>query len=321
MSAEQAAVAALLGMNVKYEDCPLQSESNDHDSPQNAASKQRKRKYDPLSIKPMGTSSATASLPKTLEDDTTAELEHDKRSKPSKRRKKNKVHFIAPTFPVQPRVVQVCKKPWTHVDHSYRDFSCVPPEKGYQHPRDIRSMTFSQKLHHILSRDDLSNVIAWASHGRAFRILIPKRLEQENILLEYFGHSRYSTFLSQLKKYGLKQITTGKDQNCYYHEVMVRALPHLCKYMPEFKDGRKLIADPHNEPDLYTISMMWPVPLREKPKKETHSMEAVMDGLLQQARQQPPAAAAAPSLSMTSNAVIQAAGAGQQQSSSFNAIA
>ena len=41
---------------------------------------------------------------------------------------------------------------------------------------------------------------------------------------------------------------------------MLRGLPHLCKYMPEFKEGRKLLPDPRNEPDFDTISSLWPVP-------------------------------------------------------------
>jgi len=37
-------------------------------------------------------------------------------------------------------------------------------------------------------------------------------------------------------------------------------MPHLCKYMPEYREGRKLITDPQNEPDLATVSLLWPIP-------------------------------------------------------------
>lgn len=41
---------------------------------------------------------------------------------------------------------------------------------------------------------------------------------------------------------------------------MLRALPHLSKYMPEPKDARRLLPDPENEPDFYNISSLFPVP-------------------------------------------------------------
>lgn len=37
-------------------------------------------------------------------------------------------------------------------------------------------------------------------------------------------------------------------------------MPHLCKYMPEYREGRKLITDSQNEPDLATVSLLWPIP-------------------------------------------------------------
>jgi uncharacterized protein YktA (UPF0223 family) len=83
-------------------------------------------------------------------------------------------------------------------------------------------MTFAQKLHHLLSQQEeaYSNCIAWLPHRRAFRIINPKRMEETRILEHYCGHNRYSAgFLIQLKKYRLKALTSGKDVNCYYHEV------------------------------------------------------------------------------------------------------
>jgi hypothetical protein len=123
------------------------------------------------------------------------------------------------TFPVPPRTVQVIKMPKTYVDHSYRDFSSVPSEPGHREPLDLSEMTFAKKLHDMLSQDEYSGCLAWLPHGRAFRIISPKRMEQTKLLHFYFGHNRYSGFLIQLKKYGVKLITKGRDCNCYYHEV------------------------------------------------------------------------------------------------------
>lgn len=145
------------------------------------------------------------------------------------------------------------------MNHSYRDFSSVPAELNHEEPNEITSMSFSQKVHHILSQEEFSKWISWMTHGRAFRIHIPKLFEQK-VSPKYFGHSRYSSFLRQLNNYGFKHITQGKDRNCYYHEFMLRGLPHLCKYMPKPKDARRLIPDPENEPDFYRISKMYPLP-------------------------------------------------------------
>ncbi len=140
--------------------------------------------------------------------------DHDA-SKHGKRGKRAKDEF---KFPVEPRILAVVKKPRTYMNHSYRDFSSVPAELNHEEPTEITSMSFSQKVHHILSQDENAKWISWMPHGRAFRIHIPKLFEQK-VSPKYFGHSRYSSFLRQLNNYGFKHITHGKDRNSYYHEV------------------------------------------------------------------------------------------------------
>jgi hypothetical protein len=144
-------------------------------------------------------------------------VEKQAAKKPRNKKGKGKGDTFA--FPVPPRTVQVIKMPKTYVDHSYRDFSSVPPEPGHREPVDISEMTFSQKLHDMLLQDEYSGCLAWLPHGRAFRIISPKMMEQTKLLHFYFGHNRYSGFLIQLKKYGVKGVTKGRDSNCYYHEV------------------------------------------------------------------------------------------------------
>lgn len=95
----------------------------------------------------------------------------------------------------------------------------VPPDDGYEVPTDLGTMSFSEKLHHLLSNKEYNDCIAWVHHGRAFRVLVPKFLEQRKILQKYFGHNRYSYFLTQLQHYGLKQFTQGNDIHAYYHDV------------------------------------------------------------------------------------------------------
>jgi hypothetical protein len=88
---------------------------------------------------------------------------------------------------------------------------------------------------------------------------VPAAFEKE-ICETYFGHKRYSSFLRELSNHGFKHISQGSDRNCYYHEFMLRGLPHLCKYMPKSKDARRLIADPENEPNFYVVTKNFPLP-------------------------------------------------------------
>jgi hypothetical protein len=155
-------------------------------------------------------------------------------------------------------VVQTVHKPRTHVNHTYRDYSNVMEEIGDVFPMDINDMTFSQKLHHILSQKEYHDYIHWLDHGRAFRVAVPKIFEQL-ICTAYFGHQRYNTFLCQLNNHGIKHLTRTPNRNAFYHESMLRGMPHLCRYMPEQKDARRKIPDPENEPDFNKISQDFPL--------------------------------------------------------------
>lgn len=172
--------------------------------------------------------------------DTPSSTKADKSKQMEGKIRKPRFKKIEHTYPVEPRIIQVIKKPKTFVDHTYHDFSQVPPEVGYVHPTKIEDMTFAQKVHHMLSDDTVSNWIHWLPHGRAFKIAVPKRLEQSKTLPHYFGHNRYSSFLRQLNNHGFKHLTKGTDRNCYYHECMLRGMPHLTKYMPPARDARRL---------------------------------------------------------------------------------
>jgi hypothetical protein len=129
-------------------------------------------------------------------------------------RKKKEDH----KFPVEPRIIQVIKKPKTYVDHSYRDFSSVPADVDYEAPNQIQEMNFPLKLHDILSNEAHFNFITWMPHGRSFRIDVPVLFEKE-VCEKYYNHKRYSSFLRQLNTHGFKHLTKGQDRNSYYHEV------------------------------------------------------------------------------------------------------
>ena len=120
--------------------------------------------------------------------------------------------------PVNARIIQMVKTPYTTVNHSYVDYSLVPPGPGYNARPSIEEMDFHQKLHAMLSRPEFSDSISWVWHGRAFKLLVPSKFEK-TACFEYFGHKRYSSFLYQLGVHGYKQLSAGKDKGAYYSPV------------------------------------------------------------------------------------------------------
>ena len=101
------------------------------------------------------------------------------------------------------------------MNHSYRDFSKVPPPQGYQAPTALDDMTFAQRVHVMLTAcsDAASHIVSWMPHGRAFKVHKPALFEKE-ICPTYFGHKRYSSFLRSLNNYGFKHLSQGDDRNC-----------------------------------------------------------------------------------------------------------
>ena len=78
--------------------------------------------------------------------------------------------------------------------------------------------TFPAKLHEILAREDITDIISWCPHGRAWKVKKPKDFE-EKVIPEYFRHCKYNSFARQVNGWGFRRITKGPDHNAYYHEV------------------------------------------------------------------------------------------------------
>jgi HSF-type DNA-binding len=126
-----------------------------------------------------------------------------------------------------------------------------------------RVPNFPAKMHAILSRPDLADVICWMPHGRSWKVLKPREFEIR-VIPTYFEHAKFSSFIRQANGWGFRRITTGRDRNSYYHSHFLRALPHLCKEMKRPGVAKKLAADPEHEPDFYKISEMHPVPTKHE---------------------------------------------------------
>lgn len=72
------------------------------------------------------------------------------------------------------------------------------------------SPTFPVKLHMILSNPEFEKIVGWLPHGRAWRVLDHKALEEIVIPL-YFRHGRYSSFARQINGWGFKRVVHGAD--------------------------------------------------------------------------------------------------------------
>jgi len=127
----------------------------------------------------------------------------------------------------------------------------MPTDKGFNFPA---------KLHEILSRKDISDIISWCPHGRAWKVFKP-RVFEEKIIPHYFRHSKYNSFTRQVNGWGFKRITQGPDQNSYYHELFLRGAPTLCKRMTRLKVGTKSKSQTStSNPDFYCMHKIEPLP-------------------------------------------------------------
>ena len=142
----------------------------------------------------------------------------------------------------------------------YHDFSKEPdadPSVPLTAPGRVPN--FPAKMHAILSRDDLSDIVGWMPHGRAWKVFKQREFEVK-ILPIYFEHSKFSSFIRQANGWGFRRINSGCDRNCYYHPRFLKGLPHLCKGMKRPGVAQKLQSNPKHEPDLYKISELFPLP-------------------------------------------------------------
>ena len=158
----------------------------------------------------------------------------------------------------------------------YKDYSTFPdPDPLIPLTSPGRVPNFPAKMHSILSRADLADVVAWMPHGRSWRVLKPREFEL-NVIPTYFEHAKFSSFIRQANGWGFRRITQGRDRNAYYHELFLRGLPHLCKMMKRPGVAEKQTADAEHEPDLFKISEERPVP--DKAEDDAILLQCTLNG-------------------------------------------
>ena len=99
--------------------------------------------------------------------------------------------------------------------------------------RKLKDATFPFKLHFMLNRPEHSDIIAWADHGKCWRVLNSKALE--SILPLYFRHGNFSSFQRQLYIWGFQRVTSGPDLNSYQHAYFKRDELYLASKMSRKK--------------------------------------------------------------------------------------
>lgn len=118
-------------------------------------------------------------------------------------------------------------------------------------------MKLFSMLEHIDEVDqDLSDVISWLPHGRAFKVHKPKKFA-DTVLPRFFHQNKYASFQRQLNLYGFSRITRkGADRGSYYHEYFLRGKKFLCNSIHRFKvkgTGARRSSNPDAEPDFYNM--------------------------------------------------------------------
>lgn len=167
---------------------------------------------------------------------------------------------VAVAAPVQPQQNEEELTPFPFF--YYKDFSTQKdPDSLTPLTPPGRVPNFPAKMHAILSRADLADVVCWMPHGRSWKVLKPREFEIR-VIPTYFEHAKFSSFIRQANGWGFRRLTTGRDRNSYYHPLFLRALPHLCKEMKRPGVAKKLAADPEHEPDLSKISELFPMPTK-----------------------------------------------------------
>jgi len=107
-----------------------------------------------------------------------------------------------------------------------------------------------------------SDIISWLPHGRGFIVKDSKRFISD-IHPKYFTNSiQYKTFIRMLNMWDFKRITKGPDCGAYYHQMFLKGMPNLVvkmQHMRRKNGGKRLIANPKDEPNFYALSKTRPL--------------------------------------------------------------
>lgn len=125
---------------------------------------------------------------------------------------------------------------------------------------NVNHLSYPAKLHAMLARPDIADVISWLPHGRAWRVHKPKAFERKVIPM-FFVQCKYSSFIRQANGWGFRRITKGLDRNAYHHQSFLRGRPELSLSMRRTATSTKVrLNKGEGEPDFYKLSEIDPLP-------------------------------------------------------------
>lgn len=136
-----------------------------------------------------------------------------------------------------------------------KDKTSTSLKKARKGPRGGVAKPFPVKLHQLLERKELCEIISWQPHGRCFILRKPKEF-LEIVMPRYFRQSKITSFQRQLNLYGFHRLTSGPDKGGYYHERFLRGKPALCEGMLRVRikgKGSKSPGNPEAEPNFYNM--------------------------------------------------------------------
>lgn len=146
------------------------------------------------------------------------------------------------------------------VVHDYHDHSyVVPTPNTTRKSKGGVPIPFPKKLYRLLEEvgeKELSDVVSWQPHGRAFLVHKPKEFVN-HVLPTYFKQTKMGSFQRQLNLYGFLRITSGGDRGGYYHELFLRDREFLVDRMKRRTvKGTKVrgLSNPRAEPDFYRMN-------------------------------------------------------------------
>eukprot|EP00579_Thalassiosira_antarctica_P003333 CAMPEP_0201903948 /NCGR_PEP_ID=MMETSP0902-20130614/55746_1 /ASSEMBLY_ACC=CAM_ASM_000551 /TAXON_ID=420261 /ORGANISM="Thalassiosira antarctica, Strain CCMP982" /LENGTH=686 /DNA_ID=CAMNT_0048438017 /DNA_START=13 /DNA_END=2074 /DNA_ORIENTATION=+ len=117
----------------------------------------------------------------------------------------------------------------------------------------VPSLSFKPQLLEVLDRGDLTSIIDWMPHGRAFIVKQPKVFTAQ-VLSRFFKQTKFMSFTRQINLWGFKRITRGIDAGAYYHALFLPGRPNLAMRMKRKKikgTGTRPIPNPEQEPNFY----------------------------------------------------------------------
>lgn len=104
----------------------------------------------------------------------------------------------------------------------------MPNASSPKTTKRLKSDTFPNVLHRMLSEEELGEIITWLPHGCSWKIRNKIRFVDE-VIPKFFKHKNFKSFLRQVNGWGFIRINKGPDEGSYYHKSFLRGKSSLVR--------------------------------------------------------------------------------------------